>query len=440
MKRDIYSKLVAWKNSARRKPLILKGARQVGKTYILQEFGKREYNRVAYFNFEEVPHLDDLFHPNLDPDAVLSNLSIQAGFEIKPEGDLVILDEIQNSNSALNSLKYFKEKRNAYHIAAAGSLLGIILSKPKSFPVGQVNFLDLYPLTFLEFLNAIKKRQLRVLIESAKRPNPFPLPFHEELIRLLRIYYFIGGMPEVVKEYGQTGDLKGVRVIQREIIDSYLLDFAKHCSPADIPKVNRVWESVPSHLGKENKKFIFSRVRPGVRAREYENALQWLVDAGLVNKSYQVTAPKQPLKTYSNHNIFKVFTLDVGLLGAMSNIPASILIEGDRLFTEFKGAFVENYVAQQLIGHFQVDIFYWTSEGSAEVDFLVEHERNIVPLEAKAGINPQSKSVRVYRQKFSPDTIMRASLLNLKQDGDIINLPLYAISRLIDFIEGVKHV
>ena len=435
MKRDIYSKLLKWKTSKRRKPLLLKGSRQVGKTYILQEFGAREYDKIAYFNFEEISSLDDFFQRDLIPDKILSNLSIQVGFEIRPEHHLVIFDEIQNSNAALNSLKYFNEKANEYHIAAAGSLLGVMLSKPRTFPIGKVNFLNLYPMTFLEFLDAVDESGLRDLIENKTSDfSPYPMPFHERLIELLRVYFFIGGMPEAVKEYAESGNFSEVRTIHSEIINSYLLDFAKHTTPTEIPKINLIWDSIPAQLAKENKKFIFSAVRKSARAREYEIAIQWLENAGLITKSYQVNTAKYPLKGYMNRNIFKVFMLDIGILAAMTKLPKNILIEGDRLFTEFKGAFVENYVAQQLQSEKEVDLFYWTSNGRAEVDFIIEYNERIFPLEVKAGISPKSKSLSVYAKQFKSQTLTRCTLLNLRQDGNIFNFPLYAINLFPDLL------
>ncbi|MFQ6678377.1 MAG: ATP-binding protein [Fidelibacterota bacterium] len=428
MKRDIYSKLVEWKHSNRRKPLILKGARQVGKTHILHQFGKKEYDRIVYFNFEETPSLNELFEQTLNPTILLSKLSLQAGFDIKPKKDLIIFDEIQHSNSALNSLKYFNEKLNKYHIAAAGSLLGILLSKPRSFPVGKVNFLNMYPMTFIEFLVAVGKENLKELLESTQTAKPLPVLFHDELIRLLRIYTFTGGMPEVVCEYAQSGNFNQIRAIQKEILNAYLLDFTKHAKAINVPKINHVWESIPTHLAKENKKFVFSAIRKGAKSREYESAIQWLSDAGLIYKSYQISTPKYPLIGYANQHIYKVFALDVGLLGALSNLPLNKIVEGDRLFTEFKGAFIENYIAQQLVAHYNFDLFYWTSKGQAEVDFILPME-NITPLEVKAGINPKSKSLKVYQQKYSPKITLRSTLLNLKQEQQIINIPLYAISQ-----------
>ena len=429
MKRDIYEKLLEWKSSKERKPLILRGVRQAGKTYILQEFGRKEYGNIAYFNFEEDPALDDFFQQKLDPVPIVANLSLYLDREIKPGKDLIIFDEIQASNNALNALKYFSEQAAEYHIAAAGSLIGITLSRPRSFPVGKVNFLDMYPLTFLEFLDALGKSGLRRLIEIKIDFSPFPQPFHDELVDLLGKYSFVGGLPEPVKLFAETGNLNDVRSNQKDIIDSYLLDFSKHAITSDIPKLAVIWDSIPSQLAKENKRFVFSAIRKSVRAREYEGALQWLENAGLIYKSYQVTIPKKPLKGYMNRSSFKVFVFDVGLLGAMVKLAPQVLIEKDRLFTEFKGAFVENYVAQQLRSEKQIDLYYWTSEGKkAELDFLCEFGSQIYPLEAKAGISPKSKSLNSYDQQFSPPILSRATLLNLRHDGRILNYPLYAIT------------
>lgn len=428
MRRDIYQKLLEWKSSPRRKPLLIKGARQVGKTYILQKFGEQEYSHVAYLNFEEEPLLDDFFKHNLTPEKIIRNLSLYIKHSIEPAKDLIIFDEIQASNNALNSLKYFNEKANEYHIMAAGSLLGIKLSKPKSFPVGKVNFLNMYPMTFLEFLDAVKQGELRKLIENTSEFIPYHEPFHRELIDLLRIYYYIGGMPESVQFFSETNDFFKVREIQKEIINSYILDFAKHAPTQDMPKITLIWESIPAQLGKENKKFIFSVLKKTARAREYENALKWLEDTGLILRVNLIKTGKIPLNIYSDRSIFKIYSLDVGLLGALAKIPTDILTHGDQLYKEYKGAFVENYVAQQLKSHEETELYYWKSAGSAEIDFICEYGNDIFPLEAKAGINPRSKSLSFYDKKYNPNILSRTTLLNLKHDGKICNYPLYAIS------------
>ena len=429
MKRDICKQLHAWKNSARRKPLLLKGARQTGKTYILQQFGANEYDHVHYLNFERDPALNSFFQRDLNPDRILNDLAIYLKTLIYPERDLIIFDEIQNSNSALNSLKYFFENAGAYHICAAGSLLGVKLSKPLSFPVGKVNFLTLHPMTFLEFLEGTGNGQYRRLIEGLNAPSPLASGFHQELIELLKTYYFIGGMPEVVNHYAETGDLFEVRVIQQEILNSYALDYAKYATNNDTPKLSQVWESIPVQLARENKKFIFSAIRKSARGREYENAITWLEDAGLILRTFLLSTAKKPLQGYVNRNSFKVYMLDVGLLGAMANMSVDIFAQGNKLFTEYKGAFVENYVAQQLAA-MKRPLYYWRSGGAAELDFIIETADDILPLEVKAGINSKSKSLHSYHNRFHPPVLLRSTLLNLKQDGDIINIPLYALNYL----------
>jgi len=311
------------------------------------------------------------------------------------------------------------------------------LSKPKSFPVGKVNFLNMYPLTFLEFLDAVNQSELRQLIENTSEFIPYPEPFHRKLIDLLRIYYYVGGMPEAVHFFSETNDLFKIREIQNEIINSYVLDFAKHAPTHDIPKLGLIWESIPAQLGKENKKFTFTALKKTARAREYENALKWLEDTGLILRVNLVKAGKIPLNAYSDQTIFKIYSLDVGLLGALAKISPDILTHGDQLFTEFKGAFVENYVAQQLKSHTQTELYYWKSAGSAEIDFICEHGNNIFPLEAKAGINPRSKSLLFYDQKYNPNLVTRTTLLNLKHDGKICNYPLYAISLFPELCKSI---
>lgn len=431
MRRDVYAKLVDWKGSSRRKPLLLRGARQTGKTFILKEFGHREYESLAYFNFEEDPRLKDLFAGSLKPARLVENLSLYQKRPIRPTSDLIVFDEIQTSNEALNALKYFQEEANDYHVAAAGSLLGVKLSSPMSFPVGKVNFIDLHPMSFLEFLDAVGESRYRQLIEGIERPEPFPTPFHEELIDLLRRYYFVGGMPEAVRHYAEQRNLDDVRAIQKEILNSYILDFAKHAPVHDIPKLSLIWDSIPFQLARENRKFLFSALKKSARARDYEAAVLWLEDAGLMLRCFLVSTPGHPLKGHADRSHFKVYALDVGLLGAMANISADILTHGHRLFEEFRGAFTENYVAQQLRSFREEELYYWKSDGGmAEVDFLYQSHNEILPLEVKSGINPRSKSLRSYDQTFHPSQLVRTTLMNLRRDGRITNIPLYAVSCL----------
>jgi len=430
MKRDIYQLLEEWKQSARRKPLVLNGARQVGKTYSLKHFGKTSYKKTAYLNFEKDEKLAQYFDGTLDPKQLIKILSIHTEVEIEPNQTLLVLDEIQECPKALNSLKYFCEEANEYHVIAAGSLLGVKTAGEKGFPVGKVNFLHMYPLTFFEFLDALGQEKTRAFLEEYSTYEPIPNPMHEKLIQLLKLYFFIGGMPEAVAEYAKTERLNVIREIQQEILNAYEKDFAKHAPPHEIMKITTVWQQVHRQLAKENKKFIFAAIRKSARGRDYEEAILWLSDAGLIHKSYLVESPKFPLSAYVDNDTFKVFLADVGLLGAQSNLSPQTIIDGDLLFTEFKGALTENYVAQELIATKHKKPYYWTSEGTAEIDFLIEEDHAIYPLEVKAGANQKKKSLLVYNQKYAPSKLIRTTTMNLKHDGDIYNYPLYLISRI----------
>lgn len=430
MKRDIYTILQKWKQSTRRKPLVLNGARQVGKTYSLKDFGKTAYKNMAYLNFEKDEKLGQYFTETLDPKQLIKILSIHTEIEIEPHHTLLILDEIQECPKALNSLKYFCEEANEYHVAAAGSLLGVKTAKEKGFPVGKVNFFHMYPLTFFEFLNALGQDKMRAFLEEYSSYEPFPVPIHEKLMTLLKLYFFVGGMPEAVAQYTQSEKLNLVREIQEEILTAYEKDFAKHAPPHEIMKITTVWKQVHRQLAKENKKFIFAAIRKSARGRDYEEAIQWLSDAGLIYKSYLVESPKFPLSAYADNNTFKIFLADVGLLGAQSSLSPQLIIDGDLLFTEFKGALTENYVAQELIATQNKQPYYWISEGTAEIDFLIEADHAIYPLEVKAGTSQKKKSLLVYNQKYAPSQLIRTTAMNLKHDGNIYNYPLYLISRL----------
>ncbi|OGS18813.1 MAG: hypothetical protein A2219_00165 [Elusimicrobia bacterium RIFOXYA2_FULL_50_26] len=436
MQRDIYKKLILWKNSKDRKPLLLQGARQTGKTYILKEFGKNEYEHLIYCNFEEDPGLEEFFRGNIDPHRIIEMLSLYKKQPVRPGADLIFFDEIQLSNNALNALKYFNEEAPLYHVVAAGSLLGVKLSVPKSFPVGKVTMLTLYPMTFHEFLPAAGEARYRELLENISEIEPLPVPIHEELITLLKKYYFVGGMPEAVAHYSRSGSLEEVRVIQDDIIKSYALDFAKHAAVSDIPKLSLIWDSIPVHLARENKKFIFSAISKSARAREYESALKWLQDAGLIHLAYAVETIQQPLNGFLDRSTFKVYAADVGLLGAMARIQPDILTQKHDLFTTYNGAFVENFTAQQLVASLQPHLYYWKSESKkAEVDFLYEHSASIFPLEVKAGVNPKSKSLLSYDRHFHPKLLIRATLLNIKLHKHILDIPLYAINCLDKFTQ-----
>jgi uncharacterized protein len=437
MKRDIYTQLSEWKSSPRRKPLLMRGARQTGKTYILQEFGQKEYARLHYFNFEEDTPLGRFFERDLAPKRLLADLGVYRNQPIEPSTDLLFFDEIQVSNRALNALKYFQEQMPEAHVVAAGSLLGTKLSTPGSFPVGKVNFLELYPLSFLEFLDALGESRYRQLLESQPL-TPLQAPFHEDLIRLLGIYYAVGGMPEAVRQYALNKNLKEVREIQNEILTSYTLDFAKHAPAPDIPKLSVIWNSIPAHLSRENKRFVFSAIRSGARAREYEHALSWLQDAGLTYCARAVESSRLPLKHHADGASFKIYALDVGLLGALTKAPMEMTAARQPLFYEYHGAFVENYAAQQWVatqpaGSHAVhpELYYWRNRsGQAEVDFLCELRESVFPLEIKAGLNTKSKSLRVYEERFNPAVLLRGNLLNLKKDGKILNVPLYMLSQI----------
>jgi len=428
MKRALYKKLIVWKQDKYRKPLILRGARQVGKTYILNEFAK-EYANSLYVNFEKMPDVAPIFSQDIDPQNIINKLQILFNVTIEPEKTLVIFDEIQECPSALNSLKYFNEEANEYHIVSAGSLLGVKLKREKGFPVGKVDFLDLKPLSFFEFLTAVGEERLLKILENITDFEPINDSLHQKAILLLKQYFIVGGMPEAVSRFITQGDLEQVRKVQQSILDSYVLDFAKHALPSDVMKIMAIWESIPNQLAKENKKFIFSAIKHSARAREYESAIQWLADAGLVYKSYNISTPKIPIDSYADKNIYKIYMLDVGLLGCMSRLPTKVMINSEQLFIEFKGALTENFVAQELIAANFDKLYYWTSEGIAEVDFVLQHDLAIYPLEVKAGLSAHKKSLLSYNEKYQPKILSRATLMNLKKDGIVCNYPLYFVEK-----------
>lgn len=431
MKRDIYRDLENWKTSKRRKPLILNGARQVGKTWSLKHFGKASYKNTAYLNFEKNEKLCQFFESTLDPKELIKILSIHTEVDIEPESTLVIFDEIQECPKALNSLKYFCEEANEYSIVAAGSLLGVKTANEKGFPVGKVNFLHMVPLTFFEFLSALGQDKTREFLENYETFDPLPAPLHEKVLQYLKLYFYIGGMPEVVAEYAKQEKLSIVREIQLEILNAYEHDFSKHAPPNELMNITTVWKQVHRQLAKENKKFVFSAIRKSARGRDYEEAIEWLTNAGLIYKNYLVESPKFPLSAYADFSTFKLFLVDVGLLGAQSSLSPHAVIDGDLLFTEFKGALTENFAAQELIASRQKELHYWASQGIAEIDFLLEADHGIYPLEIKSGESQKKKSLLVYGQKYSPAKLLRASPMNLKHDGNIYNYPLYLISRMM---------
>ena len=428
MERLILNDLIKWKNSKFSKPLILKGVRQVGKTWILKEFGKRYYKNTAYFNFDEHEEYKQFFESTKDVERILQNLILATGQRIEPENTLIIFDEVQDCPKVINSMKYFCENAPQYHIACAGSLLGISLAKPSSFPVGKVNFLQMNPMTFIEFLMANGDNNLVNYFESIDTLEPIPDAFFNPLYEKLKMYYVIGGMPEPVMMWTQERDVEAMQMALSNIIDAYERDFAKHPEVKEFPKISMIWRSIPSQLARENKKFIYKVVKEGARAREYEDALQWLVDADLVSKIYRSSAPGLPIAAYDDLSAFKIYLVDVGLLRRLAHLAPTAFGEGNRLFTEFKGALSENYVLQALKNQFEVIPRYWSQTNPPyEVDFLIQRENDIIPVEVKAETNTESRSLKSFKEKF-PDQVklrVRFSLNNLKQDGDMLNIPLF---------------
>lgn len=428
MERLIMHKLLDWKNSPYRKPLILKGVRQVGKTWVLKEFGKRYYENVAYFNFDENEEYKQFFETTKDVDRILQNLMLASGENIAPKKTLIIFDEVQDCPKVINSMKYFCENAPQYHIACAGSLLGITLAKPSSFPVGKVNFMRIDPMTFTEFLFANGDENLANYLESVDTLEPIPEAFFNPLQEKLKMYYVTGGMPESILMWTEARDVSAMQEALSGIIDAYERDFAKHPNVSQFPKLSMIWKSIPSQLAKENKKFLYKVVKPGARAREYEDALQWLVDARLVHKIYRSTAPGLPMSAYDDIAAFKIYMVDVGLLRRLAQLAPTAFGEGNRLFTEFKGALTENFVLQTLLTQFEVVPRYWSQNNPPyEVDFLIQRENDIIPIEVKSETNIAGKSLRKFKELF-PDQVklrVRFSLNNLKLDDDVLNIPLF---------------
>ncbi len=432
MQRFILKKLIEWKESKYRKPLILKGARQVGKTYILKQFGKENYEGVAYFNFDHDEDLYNLFQNTKDPKRILEQLVFIYGKAIIPGKTLIIFDEIQECPNALNSLKYFYEEANEYHIACAGSLLGIRLSHT-SFPVGKVDFLNMYPMTFSEFLIADNAQNLVDYMNSLEKIEKIPDIFFNQLEEKLKAYFIIGGMPEAVSAWVNEKDMELVNKIQNNILSAYESDFSKHTQDSEANKISLIWNSVPSQLAKENKKFLYQVVKEGARAREYENALNWLNDANLIYKTYNVTKADFPLKAYNDLSAFKIYMNDVGLLRKMSNLDSKIVVEGDKLFEKFKGAFTENYVLNMLSSTLNSVPNYYTFDRN-EIDFIIQYKNNIVPIEVKANKSTNNTSLTKYNEKFNNEFSVRFSMNNLSKDGKILNIPLFLIEYVEKFI------
>ena len=429
MYRIAIEKLYKWKNSKRRKPLIIEGARQVGKTWLMKEFGKQAYADTVYINFDSNSRMADLFSADLDTDRLIMGLELYAGRKINPENTLLIFDEVQEVPRALASLKYFYENAPQYHIVCAGSLLGIALHQGTSFPVGKVDFLKLYPLSFSEFLMATGNERFAELLK--KQDYEMITSFKQTYIDALKHYYFVGGMPEAVQSFAESKDFNEVRAIQKRILAAYEQDFSKHAPNEIVPKIRMLWNSIPSQLARENKKFIYGLVREGGRAREYETAIMWLSDCGLVHKVSRVNAAGIPLKAYEDLKAFKLFIVDVGLLGCMTGLRQRTLLDGDDLFVEFKGALTEQYVCQQLKTIEDLGIYYYTNDrGSCEIDFVVDTGEQIVPIEVKAETNLRAKSLKTYRDRFEPELSVRTSMADYKKEDWLLNLPLYAIENI----------
>ncbi len=426
MRRTAYGQLLAWKNKNGRKPLVLQGARQVGKTWLMKEFGKNEYKQTVYLNFEDKKQLQSLFANDFDISRILLALHVETGVKANPEDTLIILDEIQEAERGVTALKYFYENAPEFHVMAAGSYLGISLQKKSSFPVGKVDFLHLQPLSYLEFLLASGEDMLVELLFSMKWE--LIKTFKEKYITTLRYYYFIGGMPEVVRDFVENQDFDSVRSLQGNILSAYQNDFAKHAPMELVPRINRVWNSIPAQLSRESRKFVFGLIKKGARAKEFELAIEWLIGSGLISKVFRVSKPGMPLKSYLDLSAFKVFFVDVGLLAALSGLDKKSIIEGNKIFEEFKGALTEQFVYQQIL---QSNLFYWSAESSSgEVDFIMQSDTKIIPIEVKAEENLMAKSLRFFHQKYNPEISVRTSMSDFRDDGWLLNVPLYAIGLL----------
>jgi len=426
MERFALTSLSKWKQSKNRKPLIIQGARQVGKTWLMQEFGRREYEQVAYINFESSDSLKSIFKENFDVSRLITAFQIETGIRIRPENTLLILDEIQEAEKGITSLKYFCENAPEYHIMAAGSLLGITIHQKTSSPVGKVDFLTLYPMSFNEFLLALGQEQLYELLKS----NDWPMitNFKAKLIGHLRHYYFIGGMPEAVSSFISENDFDKVRSIQKSILSSYEHDFSKHVPAEIIRRIKMLWQSIPSQLSKENKKFIYGVVKQGGRAKEFELSLAWLTDCGLVHKIHRISKAAIPLVAYQDASAFKLFILDVGLLSAMGDLTKQTILQGNSIFSEFKGSLAEQFVLQQLKIQQNIQVYYWSSDTArAELDFVIRHNDLIIPIEVKAEENLKAKSLKSFYEKFNPKVAVRTSMSDYRNDGWLVNVPLYAL-------------
>jgi len=426
MKRDSFTELILWKENQRRKPLILRGARQTGKTWLLKKFGRTHFREFVYVNFEEASNLQSIFKSDFDISRIITALQIYSQKVISATDTLIVFDEIQSAENGITSLKYFYENAPQYYLIAAGSLLGMGLHSKVSFPVGKVDFMDLRPMTFSEFLMALHEDNLAEAI--GKKDWAALSLFHNKLVEYLKYYLYVGGMPEVVQVFSETRDWEQVRKVQTQILNSYEADFSKHTPKEIVPRVRMVWQSIPAQLAKENKKFVYGVIRDGARAKDFEIAIQWLADCGLVIKIHRLSKPGIPLIAYQDLSVFKLFLVDVGLLGAMAGIHISVLLNGNDVFTEFKGALTEQFVMQQLRIESNRYIGYWTNERStSEVDFIIQDNGNIVPFEVKSGENLRAKSFRLFCEKYAPQRAVRTALTPYKKEDWMTNIPLYAI-------------
>ena len=436
IKREIIDKLKAWKDNPRRKPLVLQGARQVGKSWVLKKFGQECYEDMVYVNFDTMPGIKEDFKRTKEPRKLLKVLEMMAGRAISPSTTLIIFDEIQECNEALNSLKYFCEDAPEYSIVCAGSLLGVALNRAgASFPVGKVDFMNLYPVSFAEYLRAADEPLYRSY-EMIGEVMAVPEVIHQQLIDAYKVYLVLGGMPEAVSAYIDTRSWDEVKTVQDAILQSYSLDFAKHINNKDIPRVFQVWGNLQDQLVREDKKFRYADIQKGARAREYEGAIEWLCLAGLVHRVSAIETPRLPLSAYKKSNAFKLYLNDVGLLGRKFDLDYKTILMGDNLFTEFKGVMAENYVLQSLVRQLGNQHYYWTSGNKAEVEFVLQFEGKIVPIEVKADKNVTAKSLAYYRKSYQPPLSIRLSTLNMRKDDDLLNLPLYLVDKLRNFMKN----
>lgn len=429
MQRFLMDDLLKWKDKPNRKPLILKGARQVGKTWIMKEFGRVHFTKTAYVSFYNNQRMKNVFEDDYDIERILMNINIETKTEVTPEDTLIIFDEIQEAPRALESLKYFCENAPQYAVIAAGSLLGVAIHTGVSYPVGKVETLELYPMNYREFLLAVGEEQLADLLR--KKNYTYISDFKEKYIFWLKNYYYVGGMPEIVSFFSEHKDYVEVRNMQQAIIEQYENDFSKHTPSNELPRIRMVWNSIPMQLAKENKKFFFGKIKEGARAKDFELAIEWLQDCGLITKVNKVSKPAVPIKAYMEFSSFKLYLLDVGLLGALSELDAESILEGNSIFTEFKGALTEQYVLQQIVSDTEYKPYYYAGEKSTyEVDFIIQKGKAVIPVEVKAEENLRAQSLKFYCEKFAPENAIRISMADYREQEWMINLPLYAICNL----------